>query len=407
MSSKPYAFAALVFLVPLACKKSDSGSSSTTDAATTSDVASAGSDVGGDARKDGAASAQPEVLRTADVLPTPTLCPPRNSIITEAAGPLPNGVRVVSGPTKDMSYYAFDGDNYFYWATQDGAIHRVNLSDGTDKLLLDRTSQRNHLQGIAVDQEALYFLEGGLYKPLGVAKMARDGSGSPTTLAAADSLWNIGVGNGYVYYYEARQGAIMRVSTQGGTPTTVLRNVDPVGMWISGGYAYFSHPHANTQDYYILRVAGDRLADGVDGGVAGGLDGGSANPAIPVGAELISPAQGYGATPVTDDKYVYWGSEKGTLLYAPLAGGAAKVLATAGTSDSLTNDISSVTLFQGAVYWMEYSSSLFADSSCGTLNVSTFDKPKTTLLQSVGAYVASVTSPNIYLLGGEVLRMPR
>jgi hypothetical protein len=404
MRNTLYALAAVVFFLPLACHKSDSGPAATADA---SDVATAGADVAGsgDARKD-AASVQPDAPRTADVLPTPTLCPARNSIITEAAGPLPNGVRVVSGPTKSMGYYAFDGDNFFYWATQDGAIHRVNLSDGTDKLILDRTSQNNHLQGIAVDQDALYFLEGGLYKPLGVAKMAPDGSGSPTTLAAADSLWDIGVGNGYVYYYEAKQGAIMRVSTHGGTPTTVLRGVDPVGMWISGGYAYFSHPHSNTQDYYILRVAGDRLADGPDGGTASALDGGSLNPAIPVGAELVSPAQGYGAVPVADDKYVYWGSEKGNLLYAPLAGGTAKVLATAGTSDGLTNDITSVTLFQGAVYWMEYSSSLFG-SDCGTLNVSTFDNPKTTILPSVGAYVASVTSSSIYLLGGEVLRMPR
>ena len=328
-----------------------------------------------------------------------SLCP-SSGLISESAGPLPNGVHVVSGATKGLVYYAFAGDTAMYWATQDGAIHRVSLSDGSDQLLLDRTSLRNTLQGLAVDDDGLYFLESGSSNPLGVAKLALDGSGTPTSLAAVRSLWDIGVSGGYVFYFDYNQQAIMRVPTTGGSATAVLRNVDPVGMWIAKGYIYFMHPHANVDTYHILRVSVDNVATespSADGGTAVATTG------VPVGAEELATTQWSTIAPVTDDTNVYW-ADDGNLIYAPLTGGAASVLATAdSTSEFGSDDIDSVVPAGGSIYWS--ATNMFA--SCERLYLSTAASPKTTLVQYLGGYPAAATSTYLYILGGEVLRMPR
>jgi len=327
-----------------------------------------------------------------------SLCP-SSGLISESTGPLPNGVHVVSGATKGLVYSAFAGDTAMYWATQNGAVHRTSLSDGSDKLLLDRTSLQNNMQGLAVDDNGLYFLEGGINNPLGVAKMALDGSGTPTSLVAIRSLWNIGVSGGYVFYFDYNQQAIMRVPTQGGTATAVLRNVDPVGMWIAKGYIYFMHPHANVDTYHILRVSVTNVAPdaALDGGTAVATTG------VPVGAEELATTQWSTIAPVTDDTNVYW-ADDGNLMFAPLAGGAAKVLATAdSTSQFGSDDIDSVVPAGGSIYWS--ATNMFA--SCERLYVSTATSPKTTLIQYLGGYPAAATSTYLYILGGEVLRMPR
>ena len=378
-----------------ACKQS--GGSSTTDAACSDgDGCGLGPDTrGSDAARQDVASTTPD----SPASPLFSLCP-SSGLITESAGPLPNGVHVVSGATNELAYYAFAGDTAMYWATQDGAIHRVSLSDGSDKLLLDRTSLRNNMQGLAVDDEGLYFLESGSNNPLGVAKMALDGSGSPTSLATARSLWDIGVGGGYVYYFDYNQQAIMRVPTKGGAATPLLRNVDPLGMWIAKGYVYFMHPHANVSTYHILRVSVDNVAPdnpAADGGVA------VATPGVPVGAEELATTQWSTIAPVTDDTNVYW-ADDGNLMYAPLAGGAAQVLATAdSTSQFGSNDIDSVVPAGGSIYWS--ATNMF--DSCHRLYVSTAVSPKSTLVQYLGGYPAAATSAYLYILSGEILRMPR
>ena len=93
-------------------------------------------------------------------------------------------------------------DSALYWANK-GTLHRVTLSDGVDKVLLDHTSTDNNFNNLAVDATTLYFTEGGLNKPYGVAKMPLDGSSAPVTLVGIISPWYVALAGDYVYYYDA------------------------------------------------------------------------------------------------------------------------------------------------------------------------------------------------------------
>jgi hypothetical protein len=163
-------------------------------------------------------------------------------------------------------------DNEVYWATQ-RSIHRVNLADGADKVILDRGSLDNTIEYLAVDATNLYFTEVGLNNEYRVAKMALDGSKAPVTLGGSNSPWEIAVEGDYVYYFDAQLNEIDRLPIAGGTVTTLAGNVKPDSFCLANGHIYFTDQVTPTEDA-LLSIALDAVASSaVDGGVDGGTSG--------------------------------------------------------------------------------------------------------------------------------------
>jgi hypothetical protein len=331
------------------------------------------------------------------------LCPRSGGSIVTDSGPLPHGLQVVPGSLPGASYFALT-DSYVYWGSDQShnhAIHRVALGDGSDITLLDRSSLDDHLQGIAVDSTALYLLEGGISRPLGLAKMPIDGSSAPTTLVSLNSVWDLGIGGGYIYYYDVNQAAIARISTAGGTPTVLIRNVDPVGMTLANGYVYFVHPHANSSVYHVFRVPVTAQAPDLDAGLAGAgdasaadADGGSLLP----GAEVIAATGPFGASPVADSTNLYWGDHS-NLMMVPLAGGMPVMIGQAPQDDI----IDEIATSGSAVYWRE---SPFI-GNCSSINkTSTSGWQTTVLVPRIAAGLVGVNSSSVILVGGQLLRLP-
>jgi hypothetical protein len=329
-----------------------------------------------------------------------TLCP-NTGKITEAAGLLPYGVHVVSDMPSSLPYYAFSGDSYVYWAPSDIAtILRISLSDGSSKELFDDSSSGvPRIQGLAADAKGLYFLESGV----GVGKMSLDGSGTTATLSAAKTVGEIVAGGDFLYYFDYDQQAILRVSTNGGAATPLIRNVDPFDLWVADGYLYFLHPRSSTNLRQVLRVQVDAVAPDPDAGSTADSGAGQSSTGVPAGAEAVA-ITGRGASgTVTDQVNVYW-SESEKLMYAPLAGGSAQVLATADATGQYGGDpIAKIIPFNGLVYWSTRSES----GHCARIYVSSATSPKSVLVPAVAAALASVTPSYLYLLGDEILRMPR
>ena len=329
-----------------------------------------------------------------------TLCPSTGKI-TEAAGPLPYGVHVVSDMQSSLPYYAFTGDSYVYWAPPDRAtILRISLTDGSNKVLFDDSSSGvPRIQGLAADANGLYFLESGV----GVGKISLDGSGSTATLSAAKTVGEIVAGGDSVYYFDYDQQSILRVPTNGGAATPLIRNVDPFDLWVADGHLYFLHPRSATNLYLLLRVSVDSVAPNPDAGSTADSGAGQSATAVPAGAEQVATAGGGANGPVTDHTNVYW-AESHKLMYVPLAGGTAQVLATADSTGQYGGDpIAKIVPFNGLVYWSTRSES----GHCARVYVSSATSPKSVLVPAVAAALASVTSSYVYLLGAEILRMPR
>jgi hypothetical protein len=321
----------------------------------------------------------------------PTLCPRTGGTLSADPGPLPDNVQIVSGALPGGVFGMAADDSNVYWANQE-TIHRIALAGGADTTLFDQSSSvTGTLDGLALDGNWLFFADGGGGQ-YNVAKMPTDGSSPPMNLGGSDSIWDVGAGGGFVYYYDAREDGIVRVPESGGTPTVLIRGVDPVGMALGNGYVYFVHPHANATVYYVLRVPITAQAPAMDAGLTG--DGG-----VPSGAEVVATTGPFGAPPVTDATNVYWG-DMDKLMKAPLAGGTPTMLGLAQSGDQ----VNSVVASGGSVYW---SDNPFQD--CGDVIRTAADGSASTTIvhHAAAAFVGAVTTSYVYLLGGQVLRVPR
>jgi hypothetical protein len=126
-------------------------------------------------------------------------------------------------------------------------------------------------------------------------------------------------------------------------------------------------------------------------------DAGTSAAGVPFGAEEIATTD-FGTAPVTDSVNVYWGVSE-NLMFAPLTGGAAKVLATEPSGD----DINSIVPAAGSVYWSAFP----FIGNCGEVYVSSTAGATSTVVPRVAAGLVAVTSSFLYLMGGEVLRVAR
>jgi hypothetical protein len=246
-------------------QSSQNGDASVASDAVVADVRSQANDVPQSTR-DAATPGSPEVA---------TLCPGTDEYgharpITAGPTSLPDGVELVVA--SGSPYVMVVTDNEVYWATQ-RSIHRVNLADGADKVILDRGSLDNTIEYLAVDATNLYFTEVGLNNEYRVAKMALDGSKAPVTLGGSNSPWEIAVEGDYVYYFDAQLNEIDRLPIAGGTVTTLAGNVKPDSFCLANGHIYFTDQVTPTEDA-LLSIALDAVASSaVDGGVDGGTSG--------------------------------------------------------------------------------------------------------------------------------------
>jgi hypothetical protein len=129
-------------------------------------------------------------------VPANPLCP-GGVLTTPSATPLPDGVQVLADTTGARNMIVAGA--YAYWTTET-AIRRVPIGGGPTSTVLDRATARNHLGWLAVDGPTLYFSETGIYDAFGLAKMAADGSGAPTTIATGNNIWNVVLDDTHVYF---------------------------------------------------------------------------------------------------------------------------------------------------------------------------------------------------------------
>src|SRR5262245_25241643 len=169
--------------------------------------------------------------------PGTPLCPTTGPILPgSSSSPLPDGVEVVAPLTQPRALVL--NDTTAYW-TDKTSIHRIDLATGADTVILDRSNvggfSTNSMQGLALDGDTIYFGEAGINQAYGVAKMPVTG-GTPTTIVTGNSMWQVTVSGGFVYYYDAGQLQIGRAPVGGGTPTIMVKDVNPGQLLVSGGY---------------------------------------------------------------------------------------------------------------------------------------------------------------------------
>jgi len=220
-------------------------------------------------------------------------------------------------------------DQFVYWANNN-VIRRISVADNTEEIIVDRSQTEFKIQGLAVDDNNVYFSESGLGAgaagPLGVAKAALDGKSEPLSIAkegpdaAASSMAGLTVAGGYVYYLNLRTQEIARVSVDGGEPTIMVRTVNPSTMTVAGGFLWFMHPRTNAIDHVnLVRVPIDAVAPPADTAPT------AVN--VPPGAEAVAPVFNYQPTGVSADAdYVYYDDEN-KVMRIPIAGGTPKLIA--------------------------------------------------------------------------------
>jgi hypothetical protein len=303
----------------------------------------------------GSGGADGAPMGEADVFVGDPLCPITNQHVTAPTGPVRDGVEIVErtasvndGPTA----LAANG-TYVVWAN-DTTFHRISIADSRIDSLLDRTRTSNRVfQGIAVDDANLYIDDSGTRAmPLGISKLPLDGSAAPINVIPYVSSYLLTLANGYFYFADSNENTIVRATIDGGTPMVILRNVNPTGLTVGGGYVYFIHPRANSSDIHLLRVRADASAPSLDAGAGG-------SGSIPEGAEDLAKVSNAGTAPaVADDNYVYWG-DGDKVFKLPHTGGAPVVLAQATTSPGgplpMSPSVGSVTTAGDAVYWVQSS----------------------------------------------------
>jgi len=286
-------------------------------------------------------------------------------------------------------------------------IRRISVADSTEEVIVDRSDTDFTIQGLAIDEDNVYFSESGLIRPvpaLGVAKAPLDGSGEPTSIAsegpeATSSMGILTAADGYVYFLNNRTSEISRVSADGGDPTVLVREANPSGMVVAGGYLWFMHPRTNALDNVnLLRVPVDAEAP------PEGTPSEAVN--VPPGAEAVAPVYNYSPTGVSaDSEYVYY-DDANKVMRVRLEGGTPEIIAEAadhsGFVGAETTYVSAVVPAITAVFWD-------TAGSCSPILTSAFDGSSTTnFIEAVrGPSLLAVNPTHLYFsAGGQILRAP-
>ena len=279
--------------------------------------------------------------------PGTPLCPTSGRIMSgTTASPLPDDVEVVS--PLNLPRFLVLNDTAAFWSDKT-TIHRIDLGTGTDTVILDRSNvglfDTNSMQGLALDGDTIYFGEAGITQAYGVAKMPAAG-GTPTTIVAGNSMWQVTVSGGFIYYYDAGQLQIGRAPVGGGTPTILVRDVNPGQLLVVGGYLYFVHPITSSLEANVLRVPVTAQAP------TGSTDGGI----VPLGTEVVAPGDHYASNGIAADSTALYFDDDNRVMKVALAGGAATTLYTApdhpgnfGLTD--TTRVGAVLPANGKLYW--------------------------------------------------------
>jgi len=279
--------------------------------------------------------------------PGTPLCPTSGPITPgTSAAPLPDGVEVVAPLNLPRALVL--NDTTAFWIDKTN-IHRVDLATGADTVILDRsnvgTFSTNSMQGLALDGDTVYFGEAGINQAYGVAKMPAAG-GTPTTIVTGNSLWQVTVSNGFIYYYDAGQLQIGRAPVGGGTPTILVRDVNPGQLLVVGNYLHFVHPITNSLDANVLRVPVTAQAP------TGSADGGI----VPLGAEVVAPGDHYASNGIAADSMALYFDNDNRVMKVSLTGGNATMIYQApdhsgdfGTTN--TTRVGAVLPANGKLYW--------------------------------------------------------
>jgi len=193
---------------------------------------------------------------------------------------------------------------------------------------------------IAVDDASVYWIEGD-----GAAKRAPKSGGAPVDVGGGCKAGAIAIDESRLYC--GGTGGTVTAFPLGGGAATVVAGAQPVSDLATGGQ------HVYWTTYYGLRPAGDNDVGAV-AGIAAGADGG--------GVLSIATKQRVPSSLAVDSSYVYWltlvdpAKDTGTsVMRAPLAGGAASVVATgSGASPSIGGSRNkAIAVDATSVYWSE------------------------------------------------------
>jgi hypothetical protein len=236
-----------------------------------------------------------------------------------------------------------------YWANQE-TVHRMTIADGRDEVLYQVPSTFGRsIQGMDIDSQYIYFFESGT-EGKGLLRLPLAGGEAPTVLMAVRSVTDLVVSNGYIYFHSfERLGTISRVPVTGGTPVDLVRDIEPRGVLVAGGYVWFVNPDSSIAPIRLLRVPITAQAPAWDGGAP--ADAGT----LPAGAEDVGPASVFGANPVSDGTNVYFGAEA-AVMKVPIAGGAPVKIAEAPQSGGIlasANFVRALLAVDGVLYWSE------------------------------------------------------
>lgn len=336
----------------------------------------------------------------APVVSEDPLCP-RNGPIVAGPTPLPDGVEIVSSAT-DVEFLAVT-DSHAYWANET-KIFRSPLTGGAETVIVDRTASRNHIEGIAVAGEFVYWSDSGINNALGVARAPVDGSGAPTSVIAGNSYQHVVVADDYVYSNDLGSREIVRAPVTGGARTVLMRDVFPSKMAVAAGYLWVVHPYVNaTANVNLLRIPVATVAPSPDAGVVG--DGGIN---VPPGAERVTPVSNFHTDGVTADATHIFYDDDSKAMRVPIAGGTPNIVRKIpDTSDmfgAVTHYMGVVVPYAGSVYWAPES------SGCEPLYRSSGDgMTHTPYVQKInGPWAIAVSATHVYLaVRRQVLRVPR
>jgi hypothetical protein len=338
--------------------------------------------IGPGAGKDTAAAGAPDV---------PALCPGTDQFgydrpFVAGATPFPDGIELlVSSGAPNVMLVT---DSELYWASRH-TIHRVTLSDGVDKVILDRSSLDNSIGYLAVDTTNLYFTETGLTKEYRVAKMPRDGSSTPVTLGGSNSPWQIAVAGDYVYYYDAQLSEIDRLPVAGGTTTALVGNVRPDSFCLANGHIYFTDQVTPVQDSLLSISLDAQASSPSDGGTASGA------------GDLVTLASNNAGIrgPGFDAGNLFY-VDGGNVMRMPADGGKATALQTQYSASG-----GSITAGGGHVYWTTGTQSCpnivraAGDGSGQTILVHSIESPGRLALNATHLFILTGSS--------QILRVPR
>ena len=274
------------------------------------------------------------------LLPFACVGPPEPPALVGADGAVPTVATPLHGPCVDWPVggtdlpsptplavarshpFAIAADGTSVYWTEDGSIMSVPRDGGASNRLASATSAR----AIAVDAENVYWADstGVMRVPLG--------GGTPATLfSGPTNALGLAVDETHVYWTDATAGTVLRVPRLGGTTTKVATG-EPTAMGIA--------------------LDGERVVWAI--GQPGTIEAVSLR-----GGEQVKLASDEGAPQqvALDALNVYWtndggGTALGTVMEAPLAGGAAITLAT-GQINPLGIATASVEGAGTYVYWVD------------------------------------------------------